>query len=399
MKSRTNLFSLVTAAAAALCLAFSPIASADGPKAVKVMTWNLFYGFDDGPVIAAAMSGDPELIAGAATTAWGEVHATDFHKRVRDIALRIRLEEPDLVGVQEAVRYVQVGPTGSIVETLDHLEILVAALREVGLKYEVVSSVDTLAVDLPVLDAEGNLTMVSIQDRSAVLSRKGHEESRSRTRSTASTSTSSARRTSRSLSRRAGRPSTSTASGAASASSRRTSRTPRRIRAVLPLQQAQALELVNVHLASGMPVVFIGRLQHGRLPQVAHVQIADPGSRADGRVDGRERPGARPHVGPVAGSPEPLPAPHAAARPRPLLGAVPREGRRRRRREAPRPDPGRHVAVRPRRRRRDARSREAAQSQAGVRPTTRPSTRSMRSAAGAAGSPGIRRMSPRIGTR
>ena len=175
MKSRTSLVAFF-AAAAALCLALSPAASADGPKPVKVMTWNLFYGFDDGPVIAAAMTGDPALIAPAATEAWRQVHATNFHKRVRDIALRIRLEEPDLIGVQEAVRYEQINAAGSTVETLDHLEILVAALRDVGLPYEVVSHVDTLAINLPLsFDAQLNPTaVVSVQDRVAVLTRSSH---------------------------------------------------------------------------------------------------------------------------------------------------------------------------------------------------------------------------------
>lgn len=256
MKSRRSLIAFLAAAAAALCLAVSP-ALADAPKPVKVMTWNLFYGFDDGPVIVAAMSGEPELIAGAATAAWGEVHATSFHRRVRDIALRIRLEEPDLVGVQEAVRYVQVGPTGSIVETLDHLEILVAALREVGMKYEVVSSVDTLAVDLPVVDADGNLTMVSIQDRSAVLARKGHGVATSNPQHGI-------------FQYVLGPPDFPfpLAQGWASVDVNAWGHRFRFVTThledasadpeVLPLQQAQALELVNVHLASGLPVVFTG---------------------------------------------------------------------------------------------------------------------------------------------
>ena len=257
MKTRTKLFSLVTAAAAALCLAAAPAARADGPKPVKVMTWNLFYGFDDGPVIAAALSGDPSLVAEAATEAWRQVHATSFRKRVRDIAFRIRLDAPDLVGVQEAVKYVQIGSTGSIVETIDHLEILVAALREVGMKYEVVSSVDTLTVDLPVLDAEGNLTMVSIQDRSAILSRTGHAVAVSNpqhgiypyilgppdfpfplAQGWASVDVDAGGHRFRFV---------TTHLEDASADP-----------AILPLQQAQALELVNVHLASGLPVVFTG---------------------------------------------------------------------------------------------------------------------------------------------
>ena len=70
----------------------------------------------------------------------------------------------------------QTSPTGAIIETLDHLEILVAALHELGLPYEVVSAVDGTAVDLPVLDADGNVGMVLLQDRNAILARAGREK-------------------------------------------------------------------------------------------------------------------------------------------------------------------------------------------------------------------------------
>ena len=259
MKSRTNLFSLVAAAAAALCLASSPTVRADGPRPVKVMTWNLYYGFDDGPVIAAALSGDPSLVAQAATEAWRQVHATDFHRRVRDIALRVCLEAPDLVGVQEAVRYVQSDATGSIVERLDHLEILVAALRAVGLPYEVVSSVDTTAVDLPVLDAAGNLTVVSLQDRNAILARSRQE------------GVAVSNPQSGTYQVILGPPdfpfplAQGWASVDVEASGRRFRFVTTHLEdasadpaALTPLQEAQALELVNVHLASGLPVVFAG---------------------------------------------------------------------------------------------------------------------------------------------
>ena len=258
MKSRSRLIAFFTAAAAALCLAAAPAASADGPKPVKVMTWNLFYGFDDGPVIAAAMSGDQAAIAEAATVAWGQIHATNFHRRVRDIALRVRLEAPDLIGVQEAVRYTQMGTAG-IVETLDHLEILVAALREVGLPYEVVSSVDTLAIELPVLDAGGNLTMVSIQDRVAVLARSSHAK--------VAVSNPQSGIYQVILGPEVGFPfplPQGWASVDVNASGHRFRFVTTHLEdasadpAVLPIQEAQAVELVNRHAADGLPVVFAG---------------------------------------------------------------------------------------------------------------------------------------------
>lgn len=260
MKSLRSLIARV-ATAAALCLAISPVASADGPRPVKVMTWNLFYGFDDGPVITAALSGDPVLLAQADTEAWRQVHATNFHKRVRDIALRIRLEEPDLVGVQEAVRYEQIDASGSTVETLDHLEILVAALRDVGLPYEVVSSVDTLAINLPLsFDADFNPTAaVSVQDRVAVLARSSHA------RVAVSNPQSGIYQVI--LGPDFGFPfplPQGWASVDVDASGHHFRFVTTHLEdasadpAVLPIQEAQAVELVNTHAASGLPVVFAG---------------------------------------------------------------------------------------------------------------------------------------------
>jgi endonuclease/exonuclease/phosphatase family metal-dependent hydrolase len=228
-------------------------------KSVTVMTWNLYFGFDDGPVVAAALSGDPALVVEAATEAWRQVHATDFHRRVRDIALHVRLHAPDLIGVQEAVRYVETSPTGAIVETLDHLEILVAALRELGLPYEVVSSVDGTAVDLPVLDADGNLAAVSLQDRNAILARANHGKVAVSNpqhgtyqfilgppdfpfplpQGWASVDVAAPGHRFRFVTTRLEDPSPDPAT-------------------LTPLQEAQALELVNIHLASGLPVVFAG---------------------------------------------------------------------------------------------------------------------------------------------
>ena len=260
MKSRTNRFAFLAGAVAALALLVAPALSADGDRqTVKVMTWNLYFGFDDGPVAAAALSGDPAAVVQAATEAWRQVHATDFHKRVRDIALRARLEEPDLIGVQEAVRYVQVSSTGSVVETRDHLEILVAALRELGLKYEVVSSVDTMTVDLPVLDGDGNLGQVSLQDRDAILARPGHDRLAvtnpqhgtyqyllappnfpfTLARGWASVDVAISGHRFRFVTTHLEDPSPDPAS-------------------LTPLQEAQAYELVSLHATSGLPVIFAG---------------------------------------------------------------------------------------------------------------------------------------------
>lgn len=100
------------------------------------------------------------------------MHATDFHRRVRDIALQVRLHAPDLIGVQEAARYVQSDGI-NVIEEIDHLEILLAAIRHTGLSYEVASLVPESVIELPVLH-NGALTKVTLYDRDAVLVRSNH---------------------------------------------------------------------------------------------------------------------------------------------------------------------------------------------------------------------------------
>ncbi|HEX2757267.1 MAG TPA: hypothetical protein VHP60_02075, partial [Thermoanaerobaculia bacterium] len=173
---KRSLATLLPALAGILLLSAAPVQAKDpgDSKSVTVMTWNLYFGFDDGPVVAAALSGDPEAVVAAATEAWHEVHATDFHRRVRDIALQVRLHAPDLIGVQEAARYVQIDANGNLVEEIDHLEILLAAIRHTGLSYEVASLVEDTVLGLPVLAGNGALTSVTLHDRDAVLVRSNH---------------------------------------------------------------------------------------------------------------------------------------------------------------------------------------------------------------------------------
>lgn len=246
---------LLPAIAGALLVSAAPTEAndKDDSKSVTVMTWNLYAGFDDGPVIAAVMSGDGALVVQAVTDAWHQVHATDFHRRVRDIALHVRLHAPDLIAVQEASRYVQIDGNGNTVEQIDHLEILLAAIRQTGLSYEVASLVEDSVIELPL--AVGGLTL---HDRDAVLVRSNHGLKVSNPqhgtftyilappdfpfelkRGWASVDVSASGRQFRFVTAHLEDPSPDPA-------------------ALTPLQEAQAQELVNIALSGGLPVVFVG---------------------------------------------------------------------------------------------------------------------------------------------
>jgi endonuclease/exonuclease/phosphatase family metal-dependent hydrolase len=188
MNPRTSLFPSVAAFALAAGLAIGTVASAaggapvtakarpatDGPlraadgAPITLMTWNLYFGFDEAPLFGAAASGDPQLIADAVSAVWAQVHATDFHVRAAEIAKKVRAAKPDLFAVQEAVQYVRLdGTTLEPMEVIDHLQILLETLAAEGMSYEARSVVEDTNVMLP--DAEGNI--VTLLDRSAILVR------------------------------------------------------------------------------------------------------------------------------------------------------------------------------------------------------------------------------------
>jgi endonuclease/exonuclease/phosphatase family metal-dependent hydrolase len=249
---------ILPALAGALLLAAPPAQAWDrddgDSKSVTVMTWNLYFGFDEGPVLTAAMSGDESAIVAAATAAWQQVHATDFRRRVRDIVLQVRLRSPDLIAVQEAVQYVQVDGKGNTVETIDHLQILLDALHQAGLSYAVASHVDDTNITLPI---EGGY--ITLQDRDAILVRSNHGLKVSNPqnapfslilgpplgfpievkRGWASVDVSVSGRQFRFVTTHLEDPSPDPAS-------------------ITPLQEAQAMELVNIAVSGGLPVVFAG---------------------------------------------------------------------------------------------------------------------------------------------
>ncbi len=178
MRKRANFLTILAALVGVLALAATPAAGAPSEKVpVTILQWNLFAGFDDGPVIAAAMSCDPAApptcapLTEAATVAWQQIHQTDFDRRVADIAGWIRLAGPDIVSVQEADRYVAVNGKGQEVETIDFLDILVKAIHKTGASYEVVSISENFAIPLPVMLKHSGLGMVTLLDRDAILVR------------------------------------------------------------------------------------------------------------------------------------------------------------------------------------------------------------------------------------
>ncbi|MFC7677377.1 endonuclease/exonuclease/phosphatase family protein [Paenibacillus sp. GCM10028914] len=135
---------------------------------VSFLTWNIYQGFNVAPLFDPALT--PELVPEVVTQIFRQFLATNFSVRAKAIAKLIASEEPDLISLQEAVRVRLIIPTFRTV-TYDFIEILLNALEEQGLKYEIAARNNNAAAELP--DSNGNL--VQFLERDAILVRKGHK--------------------------------------------------------------------------------------------------------------------------------------------------------------------------------------------------------------------------------
>lgn len=134
--------------------------NAGGNRLVGVMTRNLYVGADLFAPFRPVDPLPPEEV-------WARILASDPLARAEAVAGEIAAARPDLVGLQEAYRFV-VTPLGGTepVQVVDVLAAVEEELAELHLPYRVVAaqSQTTLAVDLPALGVQ-----VTITDRDAIL--------------------------------------------------------------------------------------------------------------------------------------------------------------------------------------------------------------------------------------
>jgi len=156
----------------------------DNPQ-LTVMTWNLYFGTDLSPAVAAT---NREEFVKAVAAAFNQAHQTDFAGRAKAWADRIEAAHPDLIGLQEAAIFRTQSPSdwmvdppnASVVDT-DMLELLLTELQSRGLDYgEVTAQVGqdieapgafpTGAADKPIRFDDIRLT-----HREVILARKSDE--------------------------------------------------------------------------------------------------------------------------------------------------------------------------------------------------------------------------------
>jgi len=144
--------------------------SADPTHAnLAAMTRNAYLGASFGPLIQAQT--EEEVIA-AASAAWAQVLANDFPSRAEALAWEIHRRAPDFVGLQETALFQVSGPGAPGGLVLDYLQLLTDALARYGDRYEVVEVNDNLHVTVPAITA-GGLIFIEFTDRTAALVRRG----------------------------------------------------------------------------------------------------------------------------------------------------------------------------------------------------------------------------------
>lgn len=131
---------------------------------LSIMTWNIYQGADFTPLFT---TNTPEEIPERVTQVFRQFLATNFPKRAKAIARQIILKEPDILGLQEAVRWELIPPNSNIVE-YDFIDILIDELARRGLKYRVAVFNQNTSAELP--DNSGNV--IRFTDRDAILVRE-----------------------------------------------------------------------------------------------------------------------------------------------------------------------------------------------------------------------------------
>jgi hypothetical protein len=141
---------------------------------LTVMTRNLYFGTDLGPVIA---SPTPSAFFANVAAALNQARATDFAGRAAAWAEEIERVQPHLVGLQEAVIWrtqspadFSPTPNATTVEA-DFVKLLLGELQARGLKYEVAASAIGYDVEAPGLFA-GGLMDVRLTQVEVILARK-----------------------------------------------------------------------------------------------------------------------------------------------------------------------------------------------------------------------------------
>jgi endonuclease/exonuclease/phosphatase family metal-dependent hydrolase len=145
---------------------------------IKVMTQNVYYGFDVDPLLSAT---DPADIPVLAAQAFAQLNATNFPERAAAMADEIARKGPDLIALQE-VALIRIQSPGDAIAGgtvpadtvyLDYLQVLMSALAARGLDYQIAGKNQNVDVELPMLVGTSPLAFddIRLTDFDVVLAR------------------------------------------------------------------------------------------------------------------------------------------------------------------------------------------------------------------------------------
>jgi len=161
--------------------AWAQDATHPGTRQIDVATINLYVGADFSPVLSLDPT-DPnygsQLLAGVATI-YSHIQQSKFHVRADALAREIVNRGPDLVALQEVTLIRRQSPGDSIFggttpatePHLDYLDILMKALARHGAHYRVVSEIQDVDVEVPLLTEDFNFVDLRLTDRDVILAR------------------------------------------------------------------------------------------------------------------------------------------------------------------------------------------------------------------------------------
>ncbi|HJV16746.1 MAG TPA: endonuclease/exonuclease/phosphatase family protein [Bacillales bacterium] len=127
---------------------------------LSFLTWNLYLGADITPL----MKFSPNHFSLTVTEVFRQALATNFPDRVKAITHQIALLKPDIIGLQEAVKWQFLSPNFKSV-TIDFLQLLLLELKNRGVFYKIATINKNITVDYP--DSYGNV--VKLTDRDVIL--------------------------------------------------------------------------------------------------------------------------------------------------------------------------------------------------------------------------------------
>lgn len=116
---------------------------------LKVATWNIYLGADIMPIVAEELVGTRhDRVRRFAE----QVRDTRFPDRARAIAAAVGKTAPDVIGLQEVVRYTNIR-AGDVELIADHLQTLLAALEVDGEPFSIVAKAETYTAEYPLSDS------------------------------------------------------------------------------------------------------------------------------------------------------------------------------------------------------------------------------------------------------